>query len=108
MAEQPDGPKLTLPDHESAALREAYANAGVILEYGMGGSTVVAAVDLALVPLQFRSIHNAREGIEPLFAANSCLNALSSCISCVKMATMASSLARISSRIMTGIFPVTS
>ena len=42
MADQPDGPKLTLPELESAALREAYANAEVILEYGMGGSTVIA------------------------------------------------------------------
>lgn len=36
-------PKLTLPPAEAARLREAYALATVILEYGSGGSTVVAA-----------------------------------------------------------------
>jgi hypothetical protein len=36
-------PELTLPDAEAAHLREVYARAGVILEYGSGGSTVVAA-----------------------------------------------------------------
>ncbi|MAN99458.1 hypothetical protein [uncultured Roseovarius sp.] len=38
-----DRPVLTLPDAEAARLREVYARAGVILEYGSGGSTVVAA-----------------------------------------------------------------
>jgi hypothetical protein len=36
-------PELTLPAAEAAHLREAYAGAEVILEYGSGGSTVVAA-----------------------------------------------------------------
>lgn len=36
-------PELTLPDEEAAYLREAYAGADCILEYGSGGSTVVAA-----------------------------------------------------------------
>ncbi|WP_425039330.1 hypothetical protein [Primorskyibacter sp. S187A] len=36
-------PELTLPAEEARALREAYADARVILEYGSGGSTVVAA-----------------------------------------------------------------
>lgn len=36
-------PELTLPDAEAARLREAYADAEVILEYGSGGSTVMAA-----------------------------------------------------------------
>lgn len=36
-------PELTLPGAEAAHLREVYAHAGVILEYGSGGSTVVAA-----------------------------------------------------------------
>lgn len=36
-------PELTLPEEEEALLREHYAAAGVILEYGSGGSTVVAA-----------------------------------------------------------------
>jgi len=36
-------PELTLPAAEAAHLRAAYAGAEVILEYGSGGSTVVAA-----------------------------------------------------------------
>ena len=36
-------PELTLPEAEAAALRAAYAGARAILEYGSGGSTVMAA-----------------------------------------------------------------
>ncbi len=36
-------PKLTLPEAEAAAVQAAYAAAAVILEYGSGGSTVLAA-----------------------------------------------------------------
>ena len=36
-------PKLTLPAAEAAAVRDAYAQVAVILEYGSGGSTVLAA-----------------------------------------------------------------
>jgi len=36
-------PELTFPPEESALIREAYAKADVILEYGSGGSTVLAA-----------------------------------------------------------------
>lgn len=36
-------PELTLPEAEAALLREAYGRASVILEYGSGGSTVMAA-----------------------------------------------------------------
>lgn len=36
-------PDLTLPEAEAARLHDAYAEAGVILEYGSGGSTVMAA-----------------------------------------------------------------
>lgn len=36
-------PALTMPEAEAEALRTAYAAAGVILEYGSGGSTVLAA-----------------------------------------------------------------
>jgi hypothetical protein len=39
----PDGPKLTFPPAEAAALEAAYAGAEVILEYGSGGSTALAA-----------------------------------------------------------------
>ena len=36
-------PELTLPDAEAALIRAAYAKADVILEYGSGGSTVLAS-----------------------------------------------------------------
>ncbi len=36
-------PELTLPEAEADALRAAYAGASAILEYGSGGSTVMAA-----------------------------------------------------------------
>lgn len=36
-------PELTLPEAEAAHLRAAYVRAAVILEYGSGGSTVIAA-----------------------------------------------------------------
>lgn len=36
-------PDLILPAAEAAALRDAYAQAGCILEYGTGGSTMLAA-----------------------------------------------------------------
>ena len=39
----PQRPELTLPEAEAAALRMAYDEADVILEYGSGGSTLVAA-----------------------------------------------------------------
>lgn len=39
----PERPVLTLPAAEAAALRAAYGAAGVILEYGSGGSTVLAS-----------------------------------------------------------------
>jgi hypothetical protein len=38
-----DAPRLTMPPEAAAALAEAYAAAEVILEYGTGGSTVLAA-----------------------------------------------------------------
>lgn len=36
-------PELTLPEAEAAVLRQAYEGAGSILEYGSGGSTVMAS-----------------------------------------------------------------
>ncbi|MDA7425996.1 hypothetical protein [Thalassococcus lentus] len=36
-------PELTLPDAEAALLQRAYESADVILEYGSGGSTVLAS-----------------------------------------------------------------
>lgn len=42
-AQKTERPFLTMPDAEADALRAAYTSARVILEYGSGGSTVVAA-----------------------------------------------------------------
>ena len=36
-------PELTLPEAEAARLRAAYSEARVVLEYGSGGSTIMAA-----------------------------------------------------------------
>lgn len=38
-----EAPGLTMPEAEAALLRATYQGAGVILEYGSGGSTVMAA-----------------------------------------------------------------
>jgi len=38
-----DRPRFTMPEEEAATVRAAYEAADVILEYGSGGSTVVAA-----------------------------------------------------------------
>lgn len=43
MPEDAAAPRLTLPPDAALALREAYAGADVILEYGSGGSTVLAS-----------------------------------------------------------------
>lgn len=40
---QIERPELTLPEPEAARVRAAFADAKVILEYGSGGSTVMAA-----------------------------------------------------------------
>ena len=38
-----DRPRFTMPEEEATAVRAAYEKANVILEYGSGGSTVLAA-----------------------------------------------------------------
>jgi hypothetical protein len=43
MADVATRPTLTMPPDEAEALRAAYAGAGTVLEYGSGGSTVLAA-----------------------------------------------------------------
>jgi hypothetical protein len=42
MTEAAERPVLTLPEAEASALRAAYTGADVVLEYGSGGSTVMA------------------------------------------------------------------
>ncbi len=68
MPDQPKAPKLTLPDLESAALREAYANAPVILEYGMGGTTIIAAETAGHTVFSVESDHNWLTKMERWFA----------------------------------------
>ncbi|MGX9353974.1 hypothetical protein ACS3SW_02070 [Roseobacteraceae bacterium S113] len=43
MSQPTPRPELTLPPEEAVAVREAYAAARVILEYGSGGSTAMAS-----------------------------------------------------------------
>lgn len=45
ISEVPDAPVLTLPPEEAAIVRQCYASARVILEYGSGGSTLLASGD---------------------------------------------------------------
>lgn len=43
MTEFPINPELTFPDAEANRVRECYSQADIILEYGSGGSTLLAA-----------------------------------------------------------------
>lgn len=54
MADVVQRPTLTLPPEEAAAVMAAYQGAGVVLEYGAGGSTIMAA-DLARVVFSVES-----------------------------------------------------
>lgn len=56
-------PILTMPPEESAALRLAYQAASVILEYGTGGSTVMAA---ALPGRTVFSVESSAEWLEKM------------------------------------------
>ncbi len=63
-------PELTLPDAEAAFLRAAYAKAEVILEYGSGGSTVVAGEMVGKTVWSVESDKVWAEGMQAWFAAN--------------------------------------
>ena len=63
-------PQLTLPEAEADALRAAFERAGSILEYGAGGSTVMAA---EMPGKRVWSIESDRKWVEKLqgwFAAH--------------------------------------
>lgn len=66
----PTRPELTLPAAEAACLRAAYENADVILEYGSGGSTVMASemADKSVVSVE--SDKNWADMMCAWFAAN--------------------------------------
>lgn len=62
-------PDLTLPEAEAEALRTAYAAAEVVLEYGSGGSTLVAA-ELGKVVYSVESDPDWAQMMRDWFAAN--------------------------------------
>ena len=63
-------PALTLPEAEAAALRIAYAEASVILEYGSGGSTALAAEMPGKTVFAVESDRAWAEGMRSWFTAN--------------------------------------
>jgi hypothetical protein len=63
-------PELTLPEAEADALRAAYADASVILEYGSGGSTVMAAEMPGRTVFSVESDKAWAEGMRAWFHAN--------------------------------------
>jgi hypothetical protein len=68
----PEGsaPALTMPEAEAEALRAAYKAAKVILEYGSGGSTVLAAGLANRRVFSVESDADWLRGMEGWFAAN--------------------------------------
>lgn len=63
-------PELTLPEAEADALRATYADASVILEYGSGGSTVMAAEMPGKTVYAVESDKAWAEDMRAWFAAN--------------------------------------
>ncbi|MEQ5870551.1 hypothetical protein J4E08_11645 [Sagittula sp. NFXS13] len=63
-------PELTLPDAEAALVRSAYARAEVILEYGSGGSTVMAAGMPGKCVFSVESVRDWAQMMRDWFAAN--------------------------------------
>lgn len=63
-------PKLTLPPDEAEAVRAAYGAAKVILEYGSGGSTVIAGAVPGARVFSVESDADWLQGMERWFAAN--------------------------------------
>lgn len=63
-------PKITLPPEAEAAVRHYYAQAGVILEYGSGGSTVIAAEMPGKQIFAVESDVNWWRGMRSYFEAN--------------------------------------
>lgn len=55
MTDETEGPVLTLPPEEAEAVRAAYGTARVILEYGSGGSTQIAAQNAGAVVFSVES-----------------------------------------------------
>lgn len=66
----PARPVLTLPPAEAEAVRSAYKRAKVILEYGSGGSTALAAEMPGKAIFSVESDRDWLAGMERWFAAN--------------------------------------
>ncbi len=65
----PSRPELTLPEAEAIALSKAYAGAECVLEYGSGGSTVMAA-ELGKLVWSVESDPDWAQMMRDYFAAN--------------------------------------
>ena len=63
-------PELTMPEAEANLVRAAYARAEVILEYGSGGSTVMAGEMAGKRIFSVESDKGWAKGMEAWFAAN--------------------------------------
>ena len=63
-------PGLTLPEAEAGLLRTTYQGAGVILEYGMGGSTVLAATSASKAVMSVESDRAWVTRMQAWFKAN--------------------------------------
>ena len=70
MPEAATRPRLTLPEAESACLLAAYNAASVILEYGSGGSTVMAAEMPGKTVFSVESDKDWANGMAAYLAAN--------------------------------------
>lgn len=63
-------PKLTFPEAEAAWVKEQYSKAKVILEYGSGGSTVLAGEQLGATVFAVESDLDWAENLEAWFTQN--------------------------------------
>lgn len=69
-SEAPDRPVLTMPEAEAARLKAEYTKATRILEYGMGGSTVLAAEMAGKSVYSVESDKAWHDAMERYFAAH--------------------------------------
>lgn len=66
----PERPRLTFPADVAALLRDAYAGAGTVLEFGSGGSTVLAAEQPGTAVWSVESDPDRAAGMTRWFAAH--------------------------------------
>lgn len=70
MVDAPTRPKLTFPEAEAAWVRDMYQEARVILEYGSGGSTVLAGEQLGATVFSVESDLAWAKNLAAWFEAN--------------------------------------